>query len=200
MKLIATNLHCVRGGRTVFRDLSFTLSSGELLQLTGPNGSGKSSLLRLIAGLSEPAAGALSLEGGANELSIGQQAHLIGHQDAIKPALTVIENLIFWTKFLGGIDAPGALAVFGFHDLSNDSAGWLSAGQKRRLALARLLAVPRALWLLDEPEAGLDGKARETFSNVMRSHLAQGGMILAATHGDLGIAPQARVELGKTLP
>ena len=151
MQLTGTDLRCERGGRTVFRDVGFVLQSGELMQLTGPNGSGKSSLLRLIAGLNEPGAGRLDLAGGQDELSIGQQAHYIAHQEAVKAALTVAENVGFWADFLGGDKRDEALAAFDLTRLSAYPADLLSAGQKRRLALARLVAVPRALWLLDEP-------------------------------------------------
>ncbi|MGH6854220.1 MAG: heme ABC exporter ATP-binding protein CcmA [Aestuariivirga sp.] len=200
MELKADRLRCDRGGRTVFRDCSFTLKAGELMQLGGPNGSGKTSLLRLIAGLGEPASGALSLDGGHAELTIGQQAHLIGHEDAVKTALTVAENLSFWARFLGGSDAGTALAAMGLEGLARDPAGLLSAGQKRRLALARLLVVPRVLWLLDEPGVGLDQAAQEKFSKVMAAHLGQGGLIIAATHVALGLAPQVRFDLGGSRP
>ncbi len=198
MELKATHLHCVRGGRTVFRDLSFALKAGELLRLSGPNGSGKTSLLRLIAGLGEPAGGALMLEGGHAELSIGQQAHLIAHSDAVKTSLTVTENIIFWSNFLGGDGTPDpALAAFDLQRLAHYPAALLSAGQKRRLALARLIAVPRFLWLLDEPTVGLDKAAQNKLTGIMAEQLAKGGMIIAATHGPLGLEPQARLDLGE---
>ena len=146
MELHGENLTLERGGRAVLRGVSFSVRAGELLQITGPNGSGKSSLLRLIAGLNEASAGALRLEGGHGELAIGQQAHLIAHQEAVKAALTVAENLTFWSGFLGGGDVDGALAAFDLKRLSAYPAGLLSAGQKRRLALARLVLVPRAIW------------------------------------------------------
>ena len=155
MELTANDLTCERGGRIVFRNVSLALSRGQLMQLTGPNGSGKSSLLRLIAGLNEPQAGRCA-EGGEADLTIGQQAHYIAHQEAVKTALTVQENLAFWRDFLGGGDVDEALAAFDLARLSSYPAGLLSAGQKRRLALARLVLVPRVLWLLDEPTVGLD--------------------------------------------
>ena len=142
MELHATGLSCERGGRTVVRDVAFTLRAGELLQLTGPNGSGKSSLLRLIAGLNSAASGKLSLAGGSEGLSIAQQAHLIAHQEAVKGALSVRENLNFWRDFLGGGDVAAALEAFGLMRLADYAAGLLSAGQKRRLALARLVLTP----------------------------------------------------------
>jgi heme exporter protein A len=196
MHLTAHNLRCDRGGRTVFAGIGFALEAGELLQLTGPNGSGKSSLLRLIAGLSEPVEGTLSLTGGHAELTIGQQAHLVAHQDAVKAALTVRENLAFWQGFLGGGDVGAALAAFDLKRLADFPAALLSAGQKRRLALARLALVPRVLWLLDEPTAGLDAASQGGLADVMAAHLAKGGMIAAATHVPLGLEPHRRLALG----
>ena len=197
MKLHGGNLTCERGGRTVFTDVRFSVSSGQLLQLTGPNGSGKSSLLRLIAGLNEPAGGRLHLEGGSAELTIGQQAHYIAHQEAVKSAHSVQENLEFWRGFLGGGDAGEALAAFDLARLASYPAGLLSAGQKRRLALARLVLVPRVLWLLDEPTVGLDAASLERLAKVMAEHLDRGGMIVAATHVVLGREPDRRLDLGR---
>ena len=197
MELTAAHLTCERGGRTVFRDVGLSLKAGELLQLTGPNGSGKSSLLRLIAGLNEAAEGTLALDGGHADLAIGQQAHLIAHQEAVKAALTVFENLAFWRDFLGGGDVAAALAAFDLSRLSTFPAGLLSAGQKRRLALARLVLVRRVLWLLDEPTVGLDAASQERLAGVMAAHLGKGGMIIAATHVPLGLEPTARLELGR---
>lgn len=197
MQLKAINLTCERGGRTVFRDVSLALAPGQLMQLTGPNGSGKSSLLRLIAGLNEAVTGSLTLDGGNADLSIGQQAHYIAHQEAVKTALTVSENLAFWRDFLGGGDVDDALATFDLVRLAAFPAGLLSAGQKRRLALARLALVPRPLWLLDEPTVGLDTASLGRLSRVMETHVAGGGMIIAATHVPLGLEPSARLELGR---
>ena len=196
MRLHATNLTCERGGRTVFRDVSLSLKAGELMQLTGPNGSGKSSLLRLIAGLNEPTTGSLSLEGGGVDLSIGQQSHYIAHQEAVKTALSVAENLTFWRGFMGGGDVDAALTAFDLMRLSTYPAGLLSAGQKRRLALARLVLVPRLLWLLDEPTVGLDAASLQRLVKVMTAQLDRGGMIIAATHVPLGREPDQRLGLG----
>lgn len=197
MELKGDRLRCDRGGRTVFDGIGFSLGSGQLMQLTGPNGSGKSSLLRLIAGLNEAAGGNLALEGGSPDLAIGQQAHYIAHQEAVKAALTVEENLTFWRDFLGGGDVARAMAAFDLSRLSHYGAGLLSAGQKRRLALARLALVPRVLWLLDEPTVGLDAASQDRLAKAMAAHLAQGGMIMAATHVPLGLEPHVRLELGK---
>ncbi|MCZ0734748.1 heme ABC exporter ATP-binding protein CcmA [Phreatobacter sp. AB_2022a] len=197
MRLHAEALACQRGGRTVFRDLSFQAEAGEALQVVGRNGAGKSSLLRMIAGLVPVAAGAIRLDGGDPEASIGEQAHYCGHQDAFKPALTVKENLAFWTAFLGGPatgdDLLAALARLGLDHLADLPAGYLSAGQRRRLALARLVSIARPLWLLDEPTAALDQASQQVLASLMAAHLAGGGLILAATHGPLGIAARALV-------
>jgi heme exporter protein A len=189
MRLVASDLACIRGGREVFSGLSFTLPAGHALLVTGPNGAGKSSLLRLVAGLLQPAGGRLALEGGDPELSIGEQAHYLGHQDAVKPSLSVQENLDFWTRFLGGAGeaVEPALAAVGLAGISHLPAGYLSAGQRRRLSIGRLIAVKRPLWLLDEPTSALDAAAQATLAVLMAQHLAGGGMILAATHGPIGL-------------
>lgn len=196
MELTAKHLDCERGGRIVFRDVSLALKPGQLMQLTGPNGSGKSSLLRLIAGLNEAQSGAIRLEGGEQDLTIGQQAHYIAHQEAVKAALTVQENLAFWQGFLGGGDVAAALAAFDLSRLSSYPAGLLSAGQKRRLALARLVLAPRVLWLLDEPTVGLDTASLARLAGVMARQLDRGGMIIAATHVPLGREADCRLDLG----
>ena len=202
MRIVGSDLACVRGGRQVFRDVNFALGAGEALAVTGPNGAGKSSLLRLAAGLLRPAQGRLALEGGDTELSIGEQAHYLGHQDALKPSLSVAENLRFWGRFLGSTVPTGAgkdgaaLAAVGLEALVHLPAGYLSAGQRRRLSLARLLAAPRPIWLLDEPTAALDAAAQRMLAELMRAHLAAGGLILAATHGPLGLEKAAELQLG----
>lgn len=187
-RLSATGLGCIRGSRTIFNNINFELSPGNALALVGPNGSGKSSLLRLIAGLLRPSAGGIALDGTA-EATVAEQAHYLGHLDAFKPALTVEENLGFWTHYLGNSAAPGsaALARVGLEPLAHLPAAYLSAGQRRRLSLARLIAVPRLLWLLDEPASALDAAGQDTLAELMRGHLLGGGMIVAATHGPLGI-------------
>jgi heme exporter protein A len=196
MQLIATDLSCERGGRMVLSGLGFTVARSGLLEITGPNGAGKSTLLRLVAGLSEAARGQLRLDGGSADLTIGQQAHYVAHQDAIKPALSVEENLRFWGDFLGGGDVGRALASFSLEALADYPAGLLSAGQKRRLALSRLALVPRLIWLLDEPTGGLDQASREQLLARMRGHLSEGGLILVATHEPLGVRADVIVRLG----
>ena len=196
MRLTAQDLGCVRGGREIFSGLCFALEAGQLMQLTGPNGSGKSSLLRLIAGLGEPAAGTLVLEGGAPDLEVGQQAHYIAHQEAVKGVLTVAENLAFWGDVLGGGDLGGALAAFDLEPLKDYPAAILSEGQRRRCALARLALVPRALWLLDEPTAGLDAVSQTRLTGLLKAHLAAGGLVIAATHEPLALRAEVALGLG----
>jgi heme exporter protein A len=198
MRITAENLSCERGGRTVFSNQNFKLGSGEFLQLTGPNGSGKSSLLRLVANLSEPSLGKITLEGGSSDLTLGQQAHYIAHSDASKSALTVTENLIFWRNFLGGGDLMRALQAVNLAALADYPAALLSAGQRRRLALARLALVPRAIWLLDEPGVGLDDSSQKLLAGIMNGHLREGGLIVAATHVPLGLNPDKNLHLGGT--
>jgi len=197
MTLSAQALSCQRGGRSIFEGLGFSVAGGEALLVTGRNGAGKSSLLRMIAGLLRIAGGTLSLAGGDSERSIGEQAHYLGHSDALKPALTVEENLAFWTAWLGGGGEPHqALAAVALESLAELPAAYLSAGQKRRLSIARLVAVKRPLWLLDEPTSALDAASQAVLLDLMRGHLAGGGMIVAATHLPLGIdgARELRLE------
>jgi heme exporter protein A len=200
MRLAGRGVRCVRGGREVFSGLDFAASSGEALAVTGPNGSGKTSLLRLVAGLLTIADGAIDLEGGERELTLPEQAHYLGHRDALKPALSVAENLAFWRDFLGGetcdaktsdaktCDVRTSLAAVGLDHAAHLPAAYLSAGQRRRLAIARLLAVRRQVWLLDEPASALDAAGQTMFAGLMSDHLARGGLIIAATHTPLGIA------------
>jgi heme exporter protein B len=199
MRLTASNLTCRRGGREVFAGVSFSVASGELLAIRGRNGAGKSSLLRMVVGLVRVADGQLALEAGDPELTIGEQAHYLGHQDALKPSLSVRENLQFWADFLGtGAAAIGEpLARVGLETLADLPAAYLSAGQRRRLSIARLLVVTRPIWLLDEPLSALDAVAQQSLTEFMRAHLAGGGVILAATHGALGLSAVREVWLGE---
>jgi heme exporter protein A len=189
MRLSGRGVRCVRGGREVFSGIDFEASTGEALAVTGPNGSGKTSLLRLIAGLLTIAGGSIGLEGGDTELTLPEQAHYLGHRDALKPALSVMENLSFWQDFLGGegFDATNSLAAVGLDHATQLPAAYLSAGQRRRLSIARLLAVRRPIWLLDEPTNALDAAGQIMFAALMGEHLSRGGLIVVATHAPLGI-------------
>jgi heme exporter protein A len=189
MRLSGRGLRCVRGGREVFAGLDFEAEAGQAVAVTGPNGAGKTSLLRLIAGLLALAGGTIALDGGDAELPVAEQAHYLGHRDALKPSLSVAENLAFWRDFLGGeaADAAGSLEAVGLGHIAHLPAAYLSAGQRRRLSIARLLAVRRPIWLLDEPTSALDTAGHAMFAGLMTDHLARGGLILAATHTPLGI-------------
>ena len=191
--LKAEGVAITRGGRPVLSDLSFHVCAGEALVVTGPNGSGKSSLLRAVAGLIAPAAGRIYLEGGA----LRDAVHLVGHNNALKAQLSVLENALFWARWQGGADSDGeadaetraenALEAVGLLGLADTPGAYLSQGQRRRLALARLVASPRPVWLLDEPVAGLDAASRDLFAASMARHLGGGGLIMAATHDPLGL-------------
>ena len=193
---MAENLACDRGGRRVFNNINFTLNAGEMMELRGINGSGKSSLLRLIAGLNAPSFGRVFLGNGTDDLTLGQHAMYVGHTDANKSLLTVRQNLDFWSKFMGGNASDEALDTFNLSALSDYPVLLLSAGQKRRLALARLVLARRPLWLLDEPTVGLDQQSFQKLQVSIISYLGTGGMIIAATHSELGVAPVQRLQLG----
>jgi heme exporter protein A len=197
MRLSGRDVRCVRGGREVFSGLDFEASSGEALAVTGANGSGKTSLLRLIAGLLTLSGGSIDLDGGDTELTLAEQAHYLGHRDALKPALSVMENLWFWRDFLGGeaSDAGESLAEVGLDHAAHLPAAYLSAGQRRRLSVARLLAVRRPIWLLDEPASALDAAGQTMFAALMGDHLKRGGLIVAATHAPLGL-PAKELRIG----
>jgi heme exporter protein A len=197
MRLEGRALACNRGGRQVFSGLEFAVGGGEALLVTGRNGAGKSSLLRMLAGLVRVAGGKLSLAGGDPEKTLPEQAHYLGHLDALKPSLSVMENLDFWTRYLGGQEAPqAALATVGLAALAELPAAYLSAGQRRRLSLARLLSVRRPIWLLDEPVSALDREAQGVLAGLMEQHLSAGGMIVAATHGPIGLTQTKELRLG----
>jgi heme exporter protein A len=202
MRLSAVDLACRRGGRDVFDGVSFALASGELLTVSGRNGAGKSSLLRTVAGLVRIAQGRLDLADGDPELTIAEQAHYLAHQDALKPSLSVAENLRFWAAFFGApaADISAPLEAVGLDALADLPAAYLSAGQRRRLSIARLLAVKRPIWLLDEPTSTLDVTAQEHLAGFMRAHLGSGGLIIAATHGTLGLAGNQELRLDRPSP
>lgn len=181
--LSVTDLSCARGGVPVLEGVSFALAPGRALVLRGPNGIGKTTLLRVIAGLQPPLGG--TVEGQEN-------LAYAAHADGLKATLSVTENLAFWAAAFGGADIEPALTAFDLTALRHRAAGSLSAGQKRRLGLARLLVTGRPVWALDEPTVSLDAASVELFATAVRAHLAQGGAALMATHIDLRI-PEAEV-------
>jgi heme exporter protein A len=198
MRLVAEQVACQRAGRAVFSGLSFSVGGGAALVLTGRNGAGKSSLLMMLAGLVEPAAGALRLEGATGERTLPEEAHYVGHRDALKPALTALESLEFWQAMLGrpAMAPAQALEEVGIGHAADFPCAWLSAGQRRRLALARLLVSARPVWLLDEPTSALDAASQDRFAALARTHLEGGGIVVAATHTPLGLPGQTELRLG----
>ncbi|MGH6775217.1 heme ABC exporter ATP-binding protein CcmA [Brucella tritici] len=189
MRLEAENLAGERGGETIFAGLSFALSEGEALVVTGPNGSGKSTLLRIICGLLQPEAGKVELREDGTVLPVRAACHYLGHQNAMKPALSVRENLSFWQKFNGAAQSEidEALEAVDLPGVEHLPFGYLSTGQKRRVSIAKLLVSHRPLWIVDEPTAGLDKASEVGFAEIMRGHMREGGMIVAATHIPLGL-------------
>lgn len=198
MRLAALRLSVERGGRFVFSNLSFAIEGGQSLVVTGRNGAGKSTLLRALAGLLPLSQGDISLTP-ANDESLGERMHFVGHADALKAALTVTENLSFYAALLqsgrGGMAPGAALQAFGLGAIADLPAAYLSAGQRRRAALARLLVARRPVWLLDEPLTALDAAAQGIVTRIMRAHLAEGGVIVAATHTALDL-PATEMRLG----
>jgi heme exporter protein A len=196
MRLSASGLAARRGGRPVFDGVSFAVAGGELLSVTGPNGSGKSTLLRIVAGLLAPVAGTVTVDPDPAD-GIGSEVHYVGHADALKPTLTVGANLTFWRRVLRGAGSIGdALEAVGMGRLADLPVATLSAGQKRRAALARLLVAPRPLWLLDEPTGALDAAAEAMLGRLLTRHLAGGGIAIAATHRPLPVTAAQRLSLG----
>lgn len=213
MLLAVDALTVERGGRVVLSDLSFSLAAGDVLLVTGRNGAGKSTLLRTLAGLLPMQSGRIVFADASDELRGVETIHYLGYEDALKPSLTVSENLAFWAAMLAGETSPtppgretmrfmaadlsphAALAAFGIGRLLDLPAAYLSAGQKRRVALARLLLTPRPIWLLDEPLIALDVGAQQTLTTIMADHVARGGAIIAASHAPLGL-PCRSIDLG----
>lgn len=194
MGLFAGNdLTCVRGERTVFQGLSFSIDAGGMLLLVGPNGSGKSSLLRLMAGLLQPAHGVIQwhdTDTREDPEAHNGRLHYVGHHDAIKPVLSVAENLRFWAEMHGGADGAhgrvlNALDGFGIPHLADVPARFLSAGQRRRTSLARILASNAPIWLLDEPTTALDKDAIAALEGIIADHRAAGGMAIISTHSPI---------------
>jgi heme exporter protein A len=201
-------LACRRGERLVFRGLDFTLQGGGALTLVGPNGSGKSSLLRVMAGLTPPVAGNLSWDGADVRADRGAhrgRLHFIGHADALKPVLSAEEMLRFWAgmRATAPADAPdiaAALAQFGLGAAAQWPCRYLSAGQRRRLTLARLVASQAPLWLLDEPMTGLDSEAAEQLLAAIAAHRRSGGCVVLSTHTPLDLADAALLSLADFRP
>ena len=202
LHLSARSLRIERGGRAIVKNVSFELASGEALLVLGRNGAGKSTLLRALAGLLPLRGGEMVLTGGC-DAPLSEQAHYIGHADGLKSALTALENLEFWASMLG---APGkfangklspqqALEKVGLTRIGDFPVGYLSAGQKRRVALARLFVAARPIWILDEPATALDVGSQERFTQAMEEHCASGGLILAATHAPLGLIEARELRL-----
>jgi heme exporter protein A len=200
LALEATDLACNRAGRVVFTGVSLRLEHGQVLAVTGPNGSGKSSLLRVLAGLLPPVAGALRFDGRGEDEPV---IHYVGHSDALKAAMSLRETLRFWTAVYrqqGRVtldpDFDEAAQTVGLGHTLDFPFGVLSAGQRRRAGFARLLLSPRPLWLLDEPTASLDRDGEALLASLMTDHLSKGGLIVAATHQDLPIAVDTTINLG----
>lgn len=199
IRLAARDLACIRGGREVFSGVSFELAAGEALMLTGPNGSGKSTLLRLVAGLLPVSGGSLTCgDHRAGEAGVSETVHYVGHLDAVKPALTVRETLDFWVTLFDGHrqDVDMGLARLALTPLADLPAGLLSAGQKRRLALARLMLGARPLWLLDEPTVSLDRDSEQALGGMIEAHLAAGGLALIASHTPMPLPGARALRLG----
>ncbi|CAN7453055.1 heme ABC exporter ATP-binding protein CcmA [Rhizobium rhizogenes] len=196
MHLSAENLAARRGEDLIFANVSFDLGGGEALILTGRNGSGKSTLLRVVAGLLRPEKGKVILTDsqGESDRQPGEVSHYLGHCNAMKSELTVAENLTFWKEFLSDMEGGTGLAIedaaeaVGLADITHLPFGYLSAGQQRRIAFAKLLVAYRPIWILDEPTAALDTAADRLLAELISSHQTAGGIVLAATHQPLGLA------------
>ena len=194
MRLVAEGLSAKRGEDLIFHDISFEIASGEALVVKGPNGSGKSTLLRVLAGLLPMESGAIKLHAATQPVErLSEAAHYLGHRNAMKRELTVEENLAFWKAFLGdfsgdaGVSVDEAAEAVGLGGIVHLPFGYLSAGQQRRMAMAKLLVAWRPVWILDEPTAALDAAAEAMFAGLVMTHLSRGGMAIAATHQPLGL-------------
>lgn len=206
MQLIAENLVLARGGRTIVDGLSFAVARGEALLLTGRNGAGKTTLIRALGGFLAPVSGTVRLDGFDADRDMREACHYVGHLNANKSSLTAVENLRFWQRYLGGGAAGDedravlleAMERFELEALADIPAGYLSAGQKRRLGLCRLLLAPRPVWLLDEPTVSLDAQSTALLAQVVGEHTAAGGLVVAATHLPLGLAHTRELRLVRT--
>lgn len=199
MRLAVEDLSGERGGEVIFAGVSFALTAGQALLVTGPNGAGKSTLLRIVAGLLPMSEGSIAFQSVEGDWpDVMAASHYLGHRNAMKTAMTVAENLAFWRDFLG----PGrrtvddALAMVGLAAIGHLPFGYLSTGQRRRAAIARLLVSDRPIWLLDEPTSGLDAAAAAAFSDIVQDHLDTGGMAIAATHLPLGLSGARELRMG----
>jgi heme exporter protein A len=202
VQLVAENLVLERGGRKVVDGISLRLERGAALVLTGPNGSGKSTLLRALAGYLRPTAGSVRISGADEDREASEVCHFVGHLDGIKTHLTAAENLSFWATYLGGPAnvsprVEASLQLFALDALADIPAGYLSAGQKRRLALARLTTAERPLWLLDEPRVSLDAASVEVLVAAINAHLKAGGIAVIATHVPMALEPMQQIRLGR---
>ena len=202
MSLSISNLSCQRGGRTIFSGLSLEIKAGEAVILRGPNGAGKSTLLRVIAGLIPAQAGEISLNGTASTDRDDFQGQITyaGHLDAIKPQLTVSENLHFWAQLFESENVAKTMRDFRLDEIADRPAHACSAGQKRRLGLARIAVTSRPLWLLDEPTVSLDTQTTSRFAATIDAHCAAGGMAFIATHIDLGLKALRSFEMQAYAP
>jgi heme exporter protein A len=200
LRLSVNNLACERGERRIFEGVSFTLQAGEALVITGRNGAGKSSLLDILAGRLHPADGMI-LFSDAGERTLAECLHYVGHRDALKAALTAEENLTFARDFLGNpaLKPREALDAVGLAHAARLPVAYLSAGQRRRVALARLLVARRPLWLLDEPTSALDTASQETLRLLLESHRENGGMIAATTHSPLFLTDAKEIRIERSL-
>ena len=202
--LMVRDLGCIRSGMRIFSSVGFSLAPADALLVSGPNGAGKSSLLRVLGGLIEPADGSISfapIQGA--QVPVPEASHLIGHLEAIKPGLSLFENLAFWIGLLGDVSANQvraraklALTAVNLAHLIDRPARFLSAGQKRRLALSRLVASPRALWLLDEPTLGLDTNSQQGLARLLAAHRAQGGIVIVTSHQPIDLPGARTLDLG----
>ena len=207
MQLIAENLVLSRGGRTIVDGLSLRLAAGEALILTGANGAGKTTLLRALAGFLAPVEGAISITQEGDEREGNELVHYVAHLDGIKAHLTVQEHLRFWAAYLSSEGETGleqrvaaALERFGLAALADIPAGYLSAGQKRRLALSRLAAARRPVWLLDEPTVSLDAGSVARLVGAIEEHVTGGGIAVIATHVAMGLKQSREIRLGAAVP
>lgn len=201
MQIVADHISVMRGEDVILSELSFSVASGEALIVRGANGSGKSTLLRALAGLLPLESGSVSIADPDPDFAdspVADLCHYLGHENAMKPQMTVGENLEFWRNFMGQAHVPvaDALGMVGLEGLTDVPFAHLSTGQRRRIAIARLMVSYRPIWLLDEPTAGLDAASEAQFSDLMKVHLEEGGILVAATHVPLGLETAREMVFG----